>query len=195
MKKKLITITFTVLSLLIAATALASVFVYYPLTINISPQPPGVVFQAGSNANQPDIGGKTISVSIGSNSTSASITINPTYQENYYKDVLRISNSDTRAMNVYIVFTSVSNTLPTNSIVKLFVYDGATKVRELDITNPTLNQLISIGSIASGKAWQIDIYVYIPEGASIQGASYSASAKLVYTPSTETPPVNPSSGR
>ncbi|MEM4671891.1 MAG: hypothetical protein QXJ84_05955, partial [Desulfurococcaceae archaeon] len=171
------------LALLAMTATLASVFAYYPLTLQAVPTAPGVVFEPGSNAGQPDIGeGNTITVTIGANKTSASITIHPTYQENYYKDVLRINNTDDNAMNVYIVFTSVVNNLPTGSIVKLFVYEGATRVRELDITNPTLNQPISIGLLGVGRVWQLDVYVYIPEGTVIAGASYMASAKLVYTP-------------
>ncbi|MEM4869765.1 MAG: hypothetical protein QW081_05200 [Desulfurococcaceae archaeon] len=182
--------------ILLGAVAVASVFAYYPLTLQAVPTAPGVVFELGSNAGQPDIGvGNTITVTIGANKTSASITIHPTYQENYYKDVLRINNTDDNAMNVYIVFTSVSNTLPAGSIVKLFVYEGATKVRELDVTNPALNQPISIGLLGAGRVWQLDVYVYIPEGTVIAGRSYTASAKLVYTPSTETPPANPAGGR
>ncbi|MEM1843442.1 MAG: hypothetical protein QXD75_02835, partial [Desulfurococcaceae archaeon] len=94
------------LALLAMTATLASVFAYYPLTITVSPTEPGVVFERGSNADQPDIGaGNTITVTIGANKTSASLTIHPTYQENYYKDVLRINNTDDNAMNVYIVFT------------------------------------------------------------------------------------------
>jgi len=138
---------------------------------------------------------KRSTVNIGANKTSASITIHPTYQENYYRDVLRITNGDDNAMNVYIVFTSLSNTLPAGSVVKLFVYEGTNKViKELDITNPAINQPISIGSMAAGKTWQIDFYVYIPEDKSIREASYKAEAKLVYTPSAETPPTNLSGG-
>ncbi|MEM4436971.1 MAG: hypothetical protein QXO22_08520 [Thermosphaera sp.] len=181
---------------LLGAVATASVFAYYPLTLEINPTPPGVIFQQGSNAGQPDLGSNNyISVTIGGNSVSAEVQIHPTYQENYYKDVLRIVNSDDDAMNVYIVFTSVSSNLPEDSIVKLFVYEGATRVRELDVTNPEVNQPISIGLLGVGGVWQLDVYVYIPEGTVIAGASYMASAKLVYTPSTETPPTNPAGGR
>ncbi|MEM1529485.1 MAG: hypothetical protein QXQ51_04755 [Desulfurococcaceae archaeon] len=184
------------LALLAMTATLASVFAYYPLTLQVVPTAPGVVFEKGSNAGQPDIGaGNTITVSVGANKTSATITIHPTYQENYYKDVLRINNTDDNAMNVYIVFTSVSNTLPAGSVVKLFVYEDTTKVKELNVTNPQLNQPISIGLLGATKVWQIDIYVYIPEGTVITGRSYTADAKLVYTPSTETPPANPAGGR
>ncbi|MEM4594357.1 MAG: hypothetical protein QXL83_06755 [Zestosphaera sp.] len=188
-----------IVTLAIMAVVLASVFAYYPLTITAQPTAPGVVFEAGSNAGKPDIGtGKTITVTIGDNKTSASITIHPTYQENYYKDVLKIKNNDDNEMKVYIIFTSVNPNLPQDSVVKLFIYDETTgtRVKELDITNPGINRLTSIGSIAAGGTWQIDFYVYIPEGTRITGTSYSASARLVYSPSTtETPPVDPISGR
>ncbi|MEM1612069.1 MAG: hypothetical protein QXH02_01790 [Desulfurococcaceae archaeon] len=184
------------LALLAMTATLASVFAYYPLTITVSPTEPGVVFERGSNADQPDIGaGNTITVTIGANKTSASLTIHPTYQENYYKDVLRISNTDDNAMNVYVVFTSLSNTLPAGSVVKLFVYEGATMVRELDVTSSAVNQPVSIGLLGATRVWQIDFYVSIPEGTDIAGTSYTASAKLVYTPSSETPPANPAGGR
>ncbi|MEM1901940.1 MAG: hypothetical protein QXO38_05510 [Candidatus Nezhaarchaeales archaeon] len=184
-----------VVAMLLATVALASVFVYYPLTIRITPTAPGVIFQEGSNAGKADIGTSNIIVTIGPNSTSASVTIHPTYQHNYYKDVLRIYNGDDDAMNVYIIFDSLSNLLPGGSEVKMFFYQDNTKVKELDITNPTTSSPIPIGQIGSSATWQIDFYVYIPEGTSIDSASYSASARLVYTPSDETPPVSPDSGR
>ncbi|MEM1678433.1 MAG: hypothetical protein QXU96_08755 [Ignisphaera sp.] len=180
--------------LLVTSIAFASVFAYYPLTITVSPQEPGVRFGAGSNAGQPDIGtGNTISTTIGQSGTSVSITIHPTYQENYYKNVTVITNSDDNAMNVYLIFDSVSSNLPT---VKLFVYEGTTKVTVLDIASQSIGTPIRVGQIASGKTWQIDLYVKIPEGTSITGAQYQVTARLVYTPSSEeTPPANPSSGR
>lgn len=186
------------LGIILALTVVvfASVFVYYPLTVTATPTQPSVVFQSGSNAGQPDIGqGKTISVNIGANSTSASITIHPTYQENYYKNVTLIVNNDSKAYNVYIVFTNVNNNLPAGNVVKLFVYSGNTLVNEINITSPSINTSISIGSLPAGSKWELDFYVYIPEGTNINGTSYSATAKLVFTPSSETPPANPSNGR
>lgn len=185
-----------VLALLATTLALASVFTYYPLTIRALPVAPGVVFEPGSNAREPDIGvGNFIEVVIGDNATSASLTIHPTYQENYYKDIIRIRNGDDDAMRIFLIFTSLNNLLPSGSVIKIFFYEGATKVKELDITNPTLNTPINIGVLSSGTTWQIDVYVYIPEGYSIANAQYSAGAKLVSTPSGETPPSTPSNGR
>ncbi|MEM4718356.1 MAG: hypothetical protein QXE81_06360 [Desulfurococcaceae archaeon] len=187
----------SIIIVLLGAIATASLFVYYPLTIQITPQQPGVIFEAGSNAGGGDIGENTIGVALGDNKTSAEIIIHPTYQENYYKDILRITNNDDEEMKVYIMFTYRDINLPGESVVKLFIYkEDNTLVNELDITNPSLNSITLIGDISSGETWQVDIYVYIPEGKSIEGASYTAQAKLIYTPSsTETPPVTPSSGR
>ena len=57
----------------------ASVFVYYPATITVSPVIPPVVFATGSNAGQPDLGyGNTIQVITGSNGTKLDVTIHPT---------------------------------------------------------------------------------------------------------------------
>lgn len=184
-----------VLALLATSIALASVFAYYPLNVTISPQTPSVHLLPGSNAGQADLGNKEISVTIGAKNTSAVISINPTYQETYYKDVLRVFNNDTKAMNVSVIFTSISNSLPQGSVVKLFFYNDTTKVKELTITSPQLNTPINIGIIGYGKTWQIDIYVYIPENTIIDGASYTASIRLVYTPSSEVPPATPASGR
>lgn len=189
-------VALSALAILVATATLASVFAYYPLTITATPQMPGVVFQEGSNAGRPDIGtNNLITVNIGPNKASATVRIHPTYRENYYKDVLRVYNGDDDAMAVWIVFYSVTNNLPDGSVVKMFVYEENTKVKELDITNPDTNQPINVGSIASGKTWQIDFYVYIPEGTTITNRQYTAEARLVYTPSAETPPVKPDIGR
>ncbi|MEM4430157.1 MAG: hypothetical protein QXM08_03270, partial [Thermofilaceae archaeon] len=68
----------------LAMVAVASVFAYYLLDLRVVPTAPGVVFEPGSNAGQPDIGvGNTITVTIGANKTSASIIIHPTYQVSY----------------------------------------------------------------------------------------------------------------
>lgn len=195
MYRRNVLISTLMLTMLVATLAVASVFAYYPLTIRAVPAAPGVKFEAGSNAGQPDIGTESITVTIGDNETSASVTIHPTYGECYYKDVLRIKNEDNNAMNVWLVFTSLSNTLPSGSVVKVFFYLDATKVKEFDITSPDLNTPISVGAISATRTWQVDFYVSIPEGENISGKSYTASAKLVYSPSAETPPATPSEGR
>lgn len=189
-----------IVALAIISPTLASVFVYYPLTVTIAPSTPGVVFQKGSNAGESDIGTeKTITVSITDNGTSASVEIHPTYQKNYYKDVLRIVNNDDNAMNVYLIFRSRSGGLPSNlsTVVLLLVYEGTTKKANTNIVSQELNTPVQIGTINKGGEWQIDFYVYIPGTSTITtGQSYTVTMDLVYTPSTtETPPTNPELGR
>lgn len=186
----------TGLVLTLIAVGVASVFVYHPVSLELKPQSPGVVFEAGSNAGQPDIGpGNVITVNLGPSKTSATIILHPTYRINYYRDVVRILNNDDEAMNVHLIFRSLANTLPSGSVVKIFVYQQSTLVKELDVTNPPLNQPIIVGSIPAEGEWQLDFYIWIPEGTNITGASYELTADLVYTPSSEMPPVNPSTGR
>jgi len=84
----------------------ASVFTYNPLTINISPVAPPIIFKYGANAGKADLRGTTITVNISNTSTSLTLTLHPTYQKVYYKDVARINNTDT---NVYYVKLRVEN--------------------------------------------------------------------------------------
>ncbi|MGC9011912.1 hypothetical protein, partial [Thermogladius sp.] len=75
----------------------ASVFVYYPVSVTVSPVSPPVYFEYGTNANQPDLGGaNTIDVTLGANKTSLTITIHPTYWVSYYKNVSLIVNGDSK---------------------------------------------------------------------------------------------------
>lgn len=186
----------SVVALAIAAITLASVFVYYPLAITATPTSPGVKFVSGSNAGGPDIGsGRRITVTIAENETRATVSIHPTYQRNYYKDVLKIKNEDDDEMRVHLIFRTLTNTLPDGSKVFLIVYRDATRVKMQEITSPALNTPIYIGNIGSGHTWEIDFYIYIPGGKGIRNAIYSASIELVYTPSNETPPPYPDQGR
>lgn len=202
MNKNLLLVTTILLAVAFIA---ASVFAYYPLQLAVQPTAPPIVFAAGTNANQPDLGsGNTISVTVGQNSTSATITIHPTYHTTYYKNVTIIKNTDNKAYNVWLVLDQVANTLPSGSKVYLVVYSkGATRdlsagypepgapsgaVKVIDLTATGTNSPVSIGSLASGSTWEIDFMVYIPEGASIRSASATFSMHIAYTAGSETPP-------
>jgi hypothetical protein len=195
------------LPLLIALVAVslvvAGVFTYYPTTVNVNPTSPKVTFQLGSNAGNPDLSGN-IEVSVGQNSTSATITVNPTYQTTYYENILKISNADTKAYNVYLDIDTVTNTLPSGSKVVIYVYDaGASRdlagwdkpapvsgsyVAEVDLTSTSTNTPVSIGTLNGGSSWEIDILVYIPEGTSINGASATFNMYLIASPESLSPP-------
>jgi hypothetical protein len=167
----------------------ASVFAYYPLSITVSPTTPPVKFAAGNNAGSNDLGSYKISVSLGSNSTSASVLIHPTYQKTYYKDVLRITNSDSKAYNIYIRVDTAITSFPAGSTILLKIYaSGASRPGTPIATVPlTSTGTVSIGSLSSGGTWEVDVEVTIPEGSPLP-SSATASLELIYTPSSETPP-------
>ena len=172
----------------------ASVFAYYPLSITVSLIEPPVKFITGSNSNQDDLGSDnfgqsyTITVNLGSNNTSASVTIHPTYQKTYYKDVLRINNSDSKAYNVSIRVESMKG-FPAGSYIKLKIYNsGASRaVEPIKTVSLTPTDTVNIGMLNRESTWEVDIEVYIPEGTTLP-LSATASLQLIYTPSNEKPP-------
>ena len=172
------------LLLLIPAVAtLAAVFIYYPMNVSIQQQAPPVQFSPGTNANQPDLEGQTIGVSIGTNKTSVTLSLHPTYQRAYYKDILAIQDSGSQSYQVYIkVDTPVS--LPSGGYAKLYVINGTTAEYTVDLTS---TGTVTIGQINPGDSWSVDVEIYIPEGNSL--ISTTSSVSLIYTPeSGETPP-------
>ena len=194
------------IGLMILALVAAAVFTYYPLTLAVQPAGPKVVFDYGSNANQPDIYDE-IGVSIGSNKTYASITIHPTYQVTYYKNITLIKNTDTKAYNVYLVINNSAGGLPADSKVVLYIYkQGATRnlagwpaaslepktgtyVAYINLAATSLDSPVQIGQLAGGSTWEVDILVYIPEGNyAVETYSQTFSMHIVYTPGSETPP-------
>ncbi|MCX8142534.1 MAG: hypothetical protein N3F04_07220 [Candidatus Nezhaarchaeota archaeon] len=182
--------------LLATSIALATVFVYYPLEITVQPTAPGVKFWNGSNAGNPDIGPYRITVTLGLNNTSASIVIHPTYQENYYKDILQVRNYDDDAMYVYFIIKEHNLSDPINNVT-IFIYNITTTptlVNTTKIVSSQKNQPIYVGQIGSNQLWSIDFYVNVTEASSINGL-FNIELHLVYTPVNETPPVTPSTGR
>ncbi|MDK6028741.1 hypothetical protein QPL79_05140 [Ignisphaera sp. 4213-co] len=200
----------TAISILAAAFIAASVFAYYPLKLVVQPVTPPITFVPGTNANKSDLGStdlgssNTITVSLGKNSTSAEITIHPTYHTTYYKNVMMIVNNDTKAYNVSLVVDTVSNNLPPGSKVYMIVFSsGASRslsasypepglpssyVRVINLTNIRTRTSKWIQWLDANSIWEIDFMVYIPEGASLTDASATFGMHLVYSPSEETPP-------
>ncbi len=168
-----------------ASLASASVFVYYPLTVNVQYTPPPVKFEAGSNAGQPDLSG-TIDVSIGQNQTLATITIHPTYRTTYYKDVLHINN--TSSSNYYIMLrvdTPASIDISGATLELRLVDDTGRVIKTLDLTQTGDTGWLLLNA---GSGLRVDIVSDMPEGYTLP-SSVSASISLIYSNSnTETPP-------
>jgi len=165
----------------IVAAVNAAVFAYYPITVNITGTQP-VAFDLGSNANQSDLGaGNSIVVSLGSNSTSVTITIHPTYQYTYYHNITLVKNIDT-GKSYYVAFrvTQPISGWPAGSVAKMIVYtSGGTKVIEVDLKQQYTTSWI--GPLSAGDYYRIDFYIYYPEGSSLPSGT-SVSVQLIYSP-------------
>jgi hypothetical protein len=177
---------------ILASIVFASVFVYYPASVEVSPRAPPVIFDYGTNSNQRDLNGTIISTTIDATNTSASITLHPTYQRTYYLDVLRIKNQDSQA---YYVRINVISTITGGNLVsaKLYIYsDDGVRVGEVDLLTTGLQPGDWITLNGNGEL-RIDFeFQYSTMGGASDTAppgSGTINLELVYsTVNTETPP-------
>jgi len=166
---------------LIAAVVVANaaVFVYYPANVQIVPQEPPIVFEYGSNANQADLRGNTIEVSIAQNKTAVNITLHPTLQYTYYYDILVVDNVDTA--NAYYVNFYVVNTNYTASFQEAYLVINGTKylIQNGQFVLPTPLTLNAGANVSIG------LLFYAPDSQQFQG-NVTIDLQLVYSPTTET---------
>jgi hypothetical protein len=196
-RKNLLSLALALLTAIALSIAFAAVFSYYPVSIDISPVSPPVYFELGSNANTYDLwADNKIDVSVGNNGASVSITIHPTYQVTYYKNVTLIVNNDTKAYNIYLRVATPAN-LSSGASAVVYVYSKGASRSLSGYPTPTPSEYVKnvsltstgttyIGSLSGGSAYEIDIYVYIPEGTS--PSSTTAKLLLIASPSSESPP-------
>ena len=198
MKREIVASTAIIVAILMLSYAFASVFVYYPITVNLSPVNPPIRFDYGSNANGYDLGGSgdpytsnTIGVTIGPAGTSLILTLHPTRQHNYYKEVSLIENTDGKAYYITIRVVTAA-VLPPGSVALLLIFDElGSRVAEVDLlaTGDTSATSTIAASGTPGSIWRIDLYIFIPEGST--PSATSAFVQLIYSPSSETPPAVP----
>jgi hypothetical protein len=204
-KRRITTPLIALLIAVVISIAFASVFVYYPMAVTLQPVQPPVYFETGSNAGAYDLGrsdttSNTISVSIGSNATSLTITVHPTYQVTYYKNVSIVYNNDSKSYKVcFRVDTPLSN-LPSGSKAYLYIYNqNGTRslsdyptptpsgyLAQIDLTS-TETTCVESTTLESNKFYEIDLYIYIPEGYNVgmeSRTTYTANLLLIYTPQT-----------
>jgi hypothetical protein len=196
LKKPALALSVALAIAIILSYAFASVFVYYPVTVNLSPVSPPIRFLDGSNANQNDLGGSgspyssnTIGVTIGSDGASLTLTLHPTKQHNYYRNVSLIQNTDGKAYYITIRVNTAAS-LPSGSQARLLIYDrpsGGSLVANVNLL--ATGDTSASATIPTGAVWRIDLYIFIPEGST--ASSTSASLQLIYSPSSETPPTVP----
>lgn len=164
-----------------------AVFVYLPVNVTINSVSPPVIFQLGSNAGGQDLAGNTIQVTLGANSSSATLVLHPTYQRTYYHDVLQVSNPSPPAGDNYYIGIKVVSPLTGTGFASATarVYDSANNLLfTADLTTagtygfPTL--------LPDGQTFRIDIEIVITEGVTLP--SGSVTFELVYSPQSATPP-------
>jgi hypothetical protein len=172
----------------------AAVFVYYPMNITVSPQKPPVYFDYGSNANQNDLMGNTISVAISQASTSLSIQVHPTYQVNYYKNITVIKSQDTS--NAYYVLFDVTDPINDTSVTSAYLIisdSSGTPIATINLTETGIQPLNASHkpvwiTVSSGDTLTVSLNITITPGSE---ATYdtnpslkdgSATVKLVYSP-------------
>jgi len=202
-KRRITTPLIALLIAVVISIAFAAVFVYYPMTVTVSAVNPPIMIGYGSNSNQYDLGhDNNIQVSVGSNNASLSITIHPTYGVSYYKNISIITNMEPTGGKAYNIYIRVVNpiTLPTDSIAKLYIYSKGVSRSLSDFPTPSpasgtyvnvvdlkTSGTTLIGSLGAGQGYEIDLYIYIPEEASLP-STQTVQLYLIYTPSSEEPP-------
>jgi hypothetical protein len=166
----------------------ASVFVYYPITVGLQPTQPPIIFSKGKNAGGQDLYGNTIGVSMGNANTSLTITVHPTYQTNYYKNLTVIKNTD--SSNSYYVAIRVNTPFSNSKITeaKLLIFDSSgTNIAVVDLK--TTGTTSWLDPLSAGGKWFVDIKITISEsGGSPDSAPFtsdSASLQLIYSPQNE----------
>lgn len=179
--------------LLLAAVAVAlslasaSVFVYYPIQASLSFVQPPVQLEAGSNAGKADLAGNTISVSIGQNKTSATVTLHPTYQTTYYKDILNITNTDSNVYYINLLVASPPTLEPGEKVYVIIHNSDYSQETVLDLTTSTSTGWITLNA---GSTLYVDIQVYYPEGQPLPSSAQTIGFNLVYsTQNSENPPT------
>ncbi len=150
-----------------------------------------MIFTWGTNTGDTDLGGNTITVTIPNSNTSASITVHPTYQVTYYKDILGIKNQDTSTS--YYITIRVTNPLSDTLIntAELRIYSGTTLIDTVDLTATGDTSIAT--ALGAGQTWRVDIYLDIDDTGGDENTppsltDNSFSLQVIYSPTTETPP-------
>ncbi len=176
----------------VAAMVSASVFVVYPVSGTLSFTKPPIVLNAGSNAGQADLGsGNTITVTLGENQTSASITLHPTYETTYYYSVLYVNNTDNSSAYYVRFKLSTSSTLPSGEQITALIYNATGYLVGSVTINSTVTSNWNNGwlTLAAGKGFRVDFKIVYPEGQPLP-STQSFTLSIVYSnQNTENPPA------
>jgi len=187
----------------LAAVVNAAVFAYYPLTVNVAGTTAEVRFALGSNANQPDLAGTTIGVTLeGSYNTKATITVHPTNERTYYRNVTLIENYGVG--RTYYAWIRVATPITHTAILsaKLYVKAGDGSIlatidlKQAVVQPPALGYITIPPATSSGGPsptitpgrLYIDIEVEIDRNTNAGTVTATAVLELIYSPQhTERP--------
>ncbi len=179
--RRLLFVAASLIAVLVATMAYASIVVIYPLNVSVSEVAPPVKFQAGSNANQTGLGG-TMTVIIGKNQASATVSFQVTYQTNYIHDLLEVVNT---AENDYYVAIRVDTPLVSNtgvvSSAQLILDRGNDNIADdkLDLTtNGTSTEI----QLLAGQVIALHFNVTLTEGRMLDSAPLTVQLSLLYSP-------------
>ena len=178
----------TVLAILaLFALVGTAVFVYLPGNITIQSVEPPVYFDLGTNANQADLAGNTISVTLGTNKSSFSLTLHPTYQKTYYEDVVKIVNPALPAGDNYFFGIKVVTAMGAPfTTAQMNIYDSANNlILSVDLTSATLQGWPT--ALNDNTVYRVDFLFVLPEGSKLPGA-VTVQIELVYSPQSATSP-------
>jgi len=193
---------YLLIALAVAVAAVnAAVFAYYPLSISVQGTTAKVRFALGSNANKGDLAGQTIEVVLeGSYNTKATITVHPTNERTYYKNVLVIENYgvDRTYYGWINVKTAISNQYITSA--KLYIKTSPTDppsaaIAVIDlksnVVQPTTGSITIPAATQSGTPpnvvitpgrLYIDIEIQIDRNVDASSVTDSATLELIYSP-------------
>ncbi len=191
--RRLLFVVASLVAVLVATMAYASIVVIYPLNVSVSEVAPPVKFQAGSNANQTGLGG-TMTVIIGKNQTSATVSFQVTYQTNYIHDLLEIVNT---AGNDYYVAIRVDTPLASStgvvSSAQLILDLGNDNTTDGTLDLTTTNETSTEIQLPAGQVIALHFQVTLTEGTKLDSAPLTVQLSLLYSPQSGGTSYAPSS--
>jgi hypothetical protein len=172
----------------------ASVFVYYPINLTISPQNPPVVFSTGSNSNERDLWDKTITVDItdgvaDNEGTRLTIEVHPTLQKNYYYDIAKIKNNDDK--HTYYIKFRVTSCINDDRVYEAYLIINGDYDNKIDLKSGGVQPDNWI-ELSSSSAFRVDLYIVLDSVGSSDitvGVDLIISTTSISTTSTESPPT------
>ena len=171
---------------LAAVTAYAGVLVVYPVNVQVSEVAPPIHFAEGANAGAAGLGGGTITVTLGANQTSATVSFQVTYQDTYIIDPLRIVNDDTA--NAYYaklcVATPLASATGVVTTAEAIVSDGTATLATVDLTTTGCSTEFTI---PAGATLYVHFHTTLQEGTQLDTGTLTAQLTLQWSPESPVP--------